>query len=78
MTLDPHDLAHEFPAQADRIHALKSDNAHFNKLAQRYEELNKQVVQIEEGVHAVDGLHLETLKKERLQLKDQIAALLAA
>ncbi|WP_449369948.1 YdcH family protein [Thiomonas sp.] len=78
MTLDPHDLAHEFPAQADRIHALKSDNAHFNKLAQRYEELNKQVVQIEEGVHAVDDLHLETLKKERLQLKDQIAALLAA
>jgi uncharacterized protein YdcH (DUF465 family) len=78
MTLEPHDLTHEFPAQADKIHALKSDNAHFQKLAQRYEELNKVVVQIEEGLRAVDGLHLETLKKERLQLKDQIAAQLAA
>ncbi|MBN8745339.1 MAG: DUF465 domain-containing protein [Betaproteobacteria bacterium] len=78
MTLDPHDLTHEFPAQADKIHALKADNAHFQKLAQRYEELNKEVVQIEEGVHAADDLHLETLKKERLQLKDQIAAQLAA
>ena len=78
MTLDPHDLTHEFPAQADKIHALKSDNTHFQKLAQRYEELNKEVVQIEEGVRAVDDQHLETPKKERLQLKDQIAAQLAA
>jgi len=77
MTLDPHDLTHEFPAQADKIHALKTSNAHFQKLAQRYEDINKDVVQIEEGVRAADDAHLETLKKERLHLKDQIAALLA-
>jgi uncharacterized protein YdcH (DUF465 family) len=77
MTLDPHDLTHEFPAQADKIHALKTSNAHFQKLAQRYEDINKDVVQIEEGVRAADDAHLETLKKERLHLKDQLAALLA-
>lgn len=77
MTLDPHDLTHEFPAQADKIHALKTSNAHFQKLAQRYEQINKDVVQIEEGVRAADDAHLETLKKERLHLKDQLAALLA-
>lgn len=78
MTLDPHDLTHEFPSQADKIHALKSSNAHFQKLAQRYEDINKDVAQIEEGVRAADDAHLETLKKERLLLKDQLAALLAA
>ncbi|MGA8007856.1 MAG: DUF465 domain-containing protein [Thiomonas sp.] len=78
MTIDPHDLTHEFPALADKIHALKASDAHFQRLAERYEELNKEVVQIEEGVHAVTDEHLETLKKERLQLKDQVAALLAA
>ncbi|OYV36076.1 MAG: GTP-binding protein, partial [Thiomonas sp. 20-64-5] len=71
------DLTHEFPAQADKIHALKSANAHFQKLAQRYEDINKDVVQIEEGVRTADDAHLETLKKERLNLKDQLAALLA-
>ena len=78
MSHTPHELVEEFPGKADKIHALKADNAHFQKLAQRYEELNKEVVQIEEGVRAADDLHLETLKKERLQLKDQIAAQLAA
>ncbi|MDD4886892.1 MAG: YdcH family protein [Thiomonas sp.] len=78
MTLDPHDLTHDFPAQADKIHALKSGNGHFQKLAQRYEEINKDVMQIEEGVRAADDAHLESLKKERLLLKDQLAALLAA
>ncbi len=78
MTLDPHDLTHEFPAQADKIHALKTGNAHFQKLAQRYEDINKDVVQIEEGVRVADDAHLEALKKERLHLKDQLAALLAA
>ena len=78
MTLDPHDLAHEFPALADRIHTLKTGNAHFHKLAERYEEINKEAVQIEEGVRVADDAYLETLKKERLQLKDQIAAQLAA
>ncbi len=78
MSIDPHDLAHEFPALHDKIQALKASNAHFQRLTQRYEELNKEVVQIEEGVRAVDDQHLETLKKERLQLKDQLAAMLAA
>lgn len=78
MTLDPHDLTHEFPAQADKIHALKADNTHFQKLAQRYEKLNKDVMQIEDGVRAADDAHLEALKKERLLLKDQLAVLLAA
>ncbi|WP_298292519.1 DUF465 domain-containing protein [Thiomonas sp.] len=77
MHLDPHDLTHEFPAQAEKIHALKASNSHFQRLAQRYEEINKEVVQIEQGVRAVADEHLETLKKERLHLKDQIAALLA-
>ena len=78
MTLDPHDIAHEFPAQSDKIHTLKVGNAHFHKLAERYETVNKEVVQIEEGVRVADGAYLETLKKERLHLKDQIAAVLAA
>lgn len=78
MNIAPHDLVHEFPEHADKIHALKTSNAHFQRLQQEYETVNKTVVQIEEGVQVVDDAHLEELKKQRLHLKDQIATMLAA
>ena len=77
MNIDPHDLVHEFPEQADKIHELKMSNAHFQRLQQEYATVNKAVVQAEEGIQVVDDAHLEELKKQRLHLKDQLAAILA-
>lgn len=76
MAIDPHDLAHEFPAHKDKLHALKLENAHFRHLQAQYEDINHQIVMFEEGVRAASDEHLETLKKQRLHLKDQIAAML--
>jgi len=78
MAIDPHDLAHEFPALKDKIHALKMENAHFAHLKSQYEAVDHQIRLFEEGVHATSDDHLETLKKQRLHLKDQIAAMLDA
>ena len=78
MSIDPHDLTHEFPEHKDKIQALKTSNAHFQHLHEQYDAVNKEVVQIEEGVRAAADEHLETLKKQRLLLKDEIGALLAA
>ncbi len=78
MVIDPHDLIHEFPQYKDKIHALRQGHAHFQHLQSQYDAVNKAVVQAEEGVQAADDARLEDLKKQRLQLKDQIAALLSA
>lgn len=78
MSIDPHDLTHEFPEHKGKIQSLKASNTHFQHLHEQYEAVNKEVVQIEEGVHAAADEHLETLKKQRLLLKDEIGALLAA
>lgn len=78
MVIDPHDLLHEFPQHREKIAALRQRDAHFQRLQADYEGVNKAIVQIEEGVRAADDAHLEELKKQRLLLKDQIAALLSA
>ena len=78
MTIELHDLAHEFPEHKDKLHALKLENAHFVHLKSQYDDVNHQIRLFEDGVHAASDEHLETLKKQRLHLKDQIAAMLAA
>ena len=73
----PHELHEEFPGKADALHALKTGNAHFAKLADEYHEVNREIHRIETEVTPASDEALEELKKSRLQLKDQIAVLLA-
>ena len=78
MTIELHDLAHEFPEHKDKLHALKLENAHFVHLKSQYDDVNHQIRLFEDGVNTASDEHMETLKKQRLHLKDQIAAMLAA
>lgn len=78
MTIELHDLAHEFPEHKDKLHTLKQENAHFVHLKSQYDDVNHQIRLYENGVNAASDEHMETLKKQRLHLKDQIAAMLAA
>jgi uncharacterized protein YdcH (DUF465 family) len=71
----PHELHEEFPAARSALSALKAD-PHFSKLADAYHELNRTVHRMETDVEAVADHVLEEAKKKRLELKDQIAALL--
>lgn len=73
----PHELAEEFPAQVDKIHALRAENAHFAKLADQYHEINRQVHRSETNVEPIDDFAMVGLRKQRIALKDEIARLLA-
>jgi hypothetical protein len=73
----PHELNEEFPEQADRIHALKTSDSHFAGLTETYHTVNRGIHRIESGVEPADDLVLEEMKKQRLALKDEIAARLA-
>jgi uncharacterized protein YdcH (DUF465 family) len=72
-----HELAEEFPGDHDAIQALKSGNAHFAKLTETYHEINRLIHRMETEVEPVDDATLETQKKTRLSLKDEIAGILA-
>ena len=77
MAHTPHELAEDFPGDVDKIHSLKMKDAHFAKLADEYHELNREVHRIESGVEPASDERSENLRKKRLLLKDEIAAILA-
>lgn len=76
MQVEHHDLAHELPEFKDRIHELKTSDAHFHKLFERYDELTKEVERLEKQDVPVTDEHLEELKKERLAVKDELYGML--
>lgn len=76
MPLEHHPLITEFPEQREAIHLLKESNAHFQGLMAAYEELDKEIYRMEEGIETPEDAVLSDLKKRRLELKDQIAAML--
>jgi uncharacterized protein YdcH (DUF465 family) len=71
-----HHLVKEFPEYKDQIHELKTSNAHFSKLYGEYNDLDNNIYRIEEGIENVADDYLETLKKQRLALKDELLAMI--
>jgi uncharacterized protein len=71
-----HELHDEFPEKAEAIKQLKSENAHFAKIAETYHELNRAIHRMEAEVERVADETLEGLKKQRLTLKDEVAKFL--
>ena len=74
--MEKHDLHHEFPGMDARISELKVENAHFKKLADEYDEVNHSVYRIESGAENASDEALTQLRKQRLQLKDELYAML--
>lgn len=73
---EKHDLIHEFPEYKDKIHELKTSDPHFASLFEAYHEVEHEVRRIEEGNETTSDEYLEEKKKERLNLKDQLYAIL--
>lgn len=73
----PHELAEDFPAEAELIARLKQENPHFARLAEEYHELNRQVHRAETDLDPMDDLAQQDLRKRRMALKDQIARMLS-
>ena len=78
MPLSRHPLVTEFPERKEAIHQLKMENAHFQALMEKYDELDKHIFRIEDGSEPADDVYVEQLKKERLALKDEVLQMLKA
>jgi len=61
-------MLHEY---RDEIHELKQENAHFAKIFEKHNELDKKIEHAEMGDTPMTDFELETLKKEKLLLKDE-------
>lgn len=78
MQIEHHDLVHEFPELKEKIHQLKMDNHHFARLFEDYHKLNNEIEQAEKNDLPISDEHAETLKKQRLDLKDQLYQMLTS
>jgi uncharacterized protein YdcH (DUF465 family) len=71
-----HDLVHELPEYKDKIHEMKTSNAHFAKLFGEYDEVDHEIRRIEQEIETPSDEYTEELKKKRLLLKDELFAML--
>ncbi len=76
--MEHHDLLHEFPDHRETIHALKTGNAHFARLFEKYHALDREVRNLEDRVTAASEEHEEQLKRQRLALKDELYQMIRA
>jgi len=73
----PHELRDEFPDLGPVIERLEKTNYEYGRLAAAYDEVNRHIWRIESEDEATADEVLEKLKKRRLLLRDDIAALIA-
>ncbi len=78
MSVEHHDLHHEFPELHDRIHELKMNDAHFRKLFDEYHELTRSIEKMEDEVTPVSTDIEEQAKVRRVHLKDELYRMLTA
>jgi len=72
----PHELRDEFPQEISLIERMVRTNYEFRRLVARYDEVNRSIYRVESEEEPTTDEVLERLKKQRLKLKDEIAAIL--
>ncbi|MFT5710487.1 MAG: hypothetical protein ACI8QT_001184 [Halioglobus sp.] len=78
MSVEHHDLVHEFPELKDRIHELKLGKAHFHRLFEEYHELTRSIENMENEVTPAATVSEEAAKLRRVHLKDELYKMLTA
>lgn len=68
-------MLHEY---REIISKIKVENAHFAKIFEKHNELDKKITDVEEGREHLSDLELETMKKEKLRLKDEAYSMIIA
>ncbi len=61
-------MLHEYRKE---ISELKQKNAHFAKIFEKHNELDKKAKDADEGRLYLTDIELEKIKKEKLKLKDE-------
>lgn len=67
-----------FPEHRELISKLKTSDKHFEKLFDKHNELDAQIINLEKDPIAAASRddEIEALKKQKLQLKDEIYKIL--
>jgi len=65
-----------FPEYRDLISRLKTEDRHFERLFNEHNELDEKITEMEKHVSPVGEAEVETLKKKKLALKDEIYQIL--
>jgi uncharacterized protein YdcH (DUF465 family) len=65
-----------FPEYRDLITQLKTSDHHFGRLFDQHNALDQKIKNMESRIEAATHEQVELLKKEKLQLKDQLYAIL--
>lgn len=61
-----------FPEYRHLITTLKHSDQHFTRLFDRHNDLDQRIKRMEEGIERASSIDIENLKKEKLQLKDEL------
>ena len=78
MSVEHHDLIHEFPELKARIHELKVSDAHFRRLFDEYHDLTREIEKMEDEVTPVATHTEKDAKLRRIHRKDELYRLLTA
>ncbi len=65
-----------FPEYRDLISRLKGHDVHFTRLFDKHNDLDQRIKNMEAQIQPSTQPEIETLKKEKLLLKDQLYVIL--
>ena len=65
-----------FPEHRELISSLKGNDMHFTRLFDQHHELDQKIKNLEDGLEIATNTEIEVLKREKLQLKDEIYVIL--
>lgn len=65
-----------FEFEQDIVNTLLTEDGNFRRLYDKHHALKERVSHVNAGEEPLDDLSLETLKKQKLMLKDQMATMI--
>ena len=65
-----------FPEYRDLITKLKTEDARFERLFDKHNELDQKIKNMEARIEPATDIELDVLKKEKLALKDELYQIL--
>jgi uncharacterized protein YdcH (DUF465 family) len=72
----PHEIAEMFPRDGDKLKQLADGDRRIAKLMERYHELSGEIRMAEENVNPTDDTMMESMKRQRLAILDDLRAAL--
>ena len=61
-----------FPEYRELITKLKSNDAYFDRLFEKHNELDHEIKNMQENIQLATHMEIEALKKEKLRIKDEL------